>query len=251
MNTKTTSTTITGIDLVGATVADIKTSLAFYRDKLGLVPSMEGESGAEFELSDKVTLGIWQPGGMPPAYGVMFSVGDAREAAEECRRRGASVDEPFESPVCVMAMGRDPDGNGFVLHQRKVKNDPVPPPHARTATSINGIDIAAYIVSDPQRSIAFFRDVLGMTPTDIDEQGRGAEFTLADGSTFGVWRPDGVPESELHGGSTMFAVDDAKATVRLLRERGVAVSDILEGPICSMAFTKDPDGNGVIIHQRK
>lgn len=251
MNTTTTSTTITGIDLVGATVADVQASLAFYRDKLGLVPSMEAESGAEFELSDKVTLGIWQPGGMPPAYGIMFSVGDARGAAEECRRRGASIDEAFESPVCVMAMGRDPDGNGFMLHQRTVKNDPIPPPHVRTATSVNGIDMAAFIVSDPRRSIAFFRDALGMTPTDIDERGRGAEFTLADGSTFGVWRPDGVPEGALHGGSTMFAVDDAKIKVHELRERGVQVSDVQEGPICYMAFTQDPDGNGVMIHQRK
>src|ERR1017187_5474767 len=55
---------------------------------------------------------------------------------------------------------------------------------------ITGVDIFAFYTGDPQRSIAFYRDVLGMTPTEIDDQGRGAEFTLSDGSTFGVWRPD-------------------------------------------------------------
>jgi catechol 2,3-dioxygenase-like lactoylglutathione lyase family enzyme len=42
---------------------------------------------------------------------------------------------------------------------------------------IKGIDIAAYLVRDPQAQIAFYRDVLGMEPTEIDDQGRGAEFT--------------------------------------------------------------------------
>ena len=57
---------------------------------------------------------------------------------------------------------------------------------------IKGMDIAAYLVRDPQAATAFYRDVLGMVPTAIDEEGRGTEFTLPDGSTFGVgtgrWR---------------------------------------------------------------
>lgn len=239
------------MDLIGATVADVKASLAFYRDKLGLVPAMEHEQGAEFEFSDKTTLGIWQPGGMAPSFGVMFAVGDARAAAEEARRRGASIDEPFDSPVCVMAMGRDPEGNGFILHQRKVRNDAVQPPHVRTKTSINGIDWAGFLVSDPQRAIAFYRDVLGMTPTEIDEEGRGAEFTLADGGTFGVWREEDPQGGVLSGGAVMFAVDDAQEAVKALRQRGVQVTDPEEGRVCHMAFTQDPDGNAVVIHQRK
>ncbi|MFY9664394.1 MAG: VOC family protein [Candidatus Cybelea sp.] len=52
------------------------------------------------------------------------------------------------------------------------------------------MDLCAYLVSDPQAAIAFHRDVLGMTPTAVDDGGRGAEFTLGDGSTFGVWKPE-------------------------------------------------------------
>ncbi len=113
---------------------------------------------------------------------------------------------------------------------------------------ITGIDMAAYLVSDPQRAIAFYRDVLGLTPTEIDEQARGAEFTLADGSTFGVWNPGGGPSS---GGTIMFKVGDAQAAVARFRERGLELSDPMETPVCFMSFGSDPDGNGIIIHQRK
>jgi len=112
---------------------------------------------------------------------------------------------------------------------------------------IKGIDIASYLVKDPQAAIAFYRDVLGMTPTAVDEQCRGAEFTLPDGSTFGVWKPD----DGATGGALMFAVDDAKGAVQRYRERGLQLSDVMESPVCFMAFGRDPEGNAVIIHQRK
>ena len=113
--------------------------------------------------------------------------------------------------------------------------------------TIKGLDLTAYLVKDPARAIAFYRDVLGMTPTEIDDQGRGAEFTLADGSTFGVWKPDDAAT----GGAVMFAVDDIKAALERLRERGLALSEPMESPVCFMAFAQDPEGNPIIIHQRK
>ncbi len=116
-----------------------------------------------------------------------------------------------------------------------------------TTTAITGMDISAYLVRDPQRAIEFYRDVLGMTPTAIDDQGRGAEFELADGSTFGVWKP----EDGQTGGAIMFAVEDAKAAVEHYRSRGLALSDVTESPVCFMAFGQDPEGNAIIIHQRK
>lgn len=116
-----------------------------------------------------------------------------------------------------------------------------------TKTAIKGMDIAAYLVRDPQKQIAFYRDVLGMTPTEIDKEGRGAEFTLADGSTFGVWKP----EDGATGPAVMFAVEDARAAVEHYRSRGLQLSDTIESPVCFMAFGTDPEGNAIIIHQRK
>lgn len=119
---------------------------------------------------------------------------------------------------------------------------------APAGTTITGVDIMAYLVSDPQRSIAFYRDVLGMKPTELDEEGRGAEFTLADGTTFGVWRDN---ETKPPGGVVMFSVGDARAAVDHFRARGATLDDPHETPACFMAFGSDPDGNPFIIHQRK
>jgi predicted enzyme related to lactoylglutathione lyase len=115
-------------------------------------------------------------------------------------------------------------------------------------SAITGMDIIAYLVGDPERAIAFYRDVLGIQPTDVDEKGRGAEFTLADGQTFGVWKPDDGPQS---GATIMFAVADIQAALTRIRANGGTVSDADETPVCFMAFGTDPDGNGFIIHQKK
>lgn len=116
------------------------------------------------------------------------------------------------------------------------------------AAAVRGIDIAAYLVSDPARAIAFYRDVIGIEPTETDDRGRGAEFTLADGSTFGVWKPDAGPTT---GGAVMFAVGDIHAAIARIRANGGTLSDPQESPVCYMAFGTDPEGNGFIIHQRK
>jgi len=116
------------------------------------------------------------------------------------------------------------------------------------AATITGIDLAGYLTEDPKRAIAFYRDQLGMEPTEIDPQGRGAEFTLPDGSTFGVWKLDEGPSK---GSMIMFAVADIHAAVAAFRAKGVQLGDVDETPACFMAFGADPDGNGIIVHQRK
>ncbi|MBV8244837.1 MAG: VOC family protein [Candidatus Eremiobacteraeota bacterium] len=123
------------------------------------------------------------------------------------------------------------------------------PAGAKTTAKIVGIDIAAYLVRDPQKMIAFYRDVLGMTPTAVDDGGRGAEFTLSDGSTFGVWRPDGVENPS--GGTIMFAVENIHDAVAAFNARGAKLQEPFETPVCHMAPGVDPEGNGFIIHQRK
>jgi predicted enzyme related to lactoylglutathione lyase len=113
--------------------------------------------------------------------------------------------------------------------------------------AVVGTDISGFLVKDPQAMIAFYRDILGMEPTEIDEMGRGAEFTLADGTTFGVWKT----ESGETGGFTMLAVDDVEVARETFSSRGLQVSPADETPVCRMAFAKDPEGNAIIIHKRK
>src|SRR5579864_9459542 len=109
--------------------------------------------------------------------------------------------------------------------------------------AVIGIDICGFLVKDPQAMIAFYRDKLGMEPTAVDESGRGAEFTLADGTTFGVWRT----EEGGTGGFAMLAVDDINAARETFGARGLQFSPIDETPVCHMAFTQDAEGNAVII----
>ena len=115
---------IHGFDLVGLTARDAKATVAFYRDVLGLEPTLITDMGAEFELGDGATLGIWQPdeGTYPPGFGVMFGVKDITKAVDSMRKRGAELSDPMETPVCFMSFGEDPEGNGFCIHQRKVKD---------------------------------------------------------------------------------------------------------------------------------
>lgn len=112
---------------------------------------------------------------------------------------------------------------------------------------VTGIDIVGFRVGDPAKAISFYRDILGMVPTHVDEQGRGAEFTLSDGSTFGVVA---MPEM-LPGFGCLLAVDDINAAVTQYRSKGLQISDVNETPVCFMAFTEDPQGNRLVIHQRK
>jgi predicted enzyme related to lactoylglutathione lyase len=116
------------------------------------------------------------------------------------------------------------------------------------STAVTGIDIAGYLVKDPARAIAFYRDVVGLEPTEVDEQGRGAEFTLPDGSTFGVWKMD---DGSVTGGFVMFAVGDAVSARARMKDRGLELSAVMETPVCYMAHGADPEGNAIIIHQRK
>lgn len=251
-STPVSATSIAGFDLFGATVRDLQKSLAFYRDALGLIPSVQNENGVEFHLPDGATFGLWQPPegenqNIKPGMGPMFAVGDATGAVKQIRERGGQISDPFESPVCSMAMGQDSEGNAIIVHQKKSPDPHTPPNAARTLTSVNGIDLAGYLVADPQAALAHYRDVLGLTPSWVDEEGRGAEFDLADGQTFGVWR---TPEEQT-GGFVMFAVNDVRAKLAELKSRGVTFSNIEDTPNCVMAFGPDPEGNSVIIHQRK
>jgi predicted enzyme related to lactoylglutathione lyase len=124
------------------------------------------------------------------------------------------------------------------------------PETASPAATITGLDITYHVVTDIPRAKAFYRDVLGMTPTHEYPGDQGVEFEFADGQTFGIWKPDEASGMKPHAG-TMFAVPDAHAAVAAIRARGGTISDVDETPVCFMAFGNDPDGIGYVIHQRK
>jgi len=120
-----------------------------------------------------------------------------------------------------------------------------------TATRIRGIDTHHYLAKDLQRAIAFYRDVLGLTPSATASWEHGTEFDLGDGSTFGVFK---MPNDTWYPcGGVVFAVDDIDAMTGRLEEARVQfyTHGVMETPVCRIAWCQDPEGNNFAIHQRK
>ena len=120
-----------------------------------------------------------------------------------------------------------------------------------TATRIRGIDTHHYLAKDLQRAIAFYRDVLGLTPSATASWEHGTEFDLGDGSTFGVFK---MPNDTWYPcGGVVFAVEDIDAMAGRLEEAAVHfyTHGVMETPVCRIAWCQDPEGNNFAIHQRK
>lgn len=117
---------VTGIDLSGYMVKDAARAIAFYREVLGLEPVLvyPENRGAEYELPDGTTFGLWGGGGkvMPfqPSNGILFAVDDLDTAVGALKARGIAVFMQNETAVCRMAMIHDTEGNIVTLHKRKL-----------------------------------------------------------------------------------------------------------------------------------
>ena len=113
-----------------------------------------------------------------------------------------------------------------------------------------GIDAIYFPVKDVQRSIAFYRDTVGVEPSGVSEEW-GAEYDLPQGAGWGFG------PAHRFGGNTspatvFFAIPDVRAAVDRLREKGgYTVGEIMDTPVCIMAFVNDADGNILCLHQRK
>jgi len=120
-----------------------------------------------------------------------------------------------------------------------------------SAMQITGIDLSGYMTRDAARAIAWYRDVLGLEPTMLYPQNRGAEYELPDGMTFGLWGGLGDVVPFQPGNGLLFAVADLDGAVASLRERAIAIVQQRDLPTCRMAMIQDPDGNSIWLHQRK
>lgn len=121
-DTTTAATAITGVDATFYLVEDFHRAKAYWRDVMGLKPTVEVDQSVEFTLDDGATFGLYRmsDGSFHVSGGVMFTVADVREAVTMYRGRGARIDEEIlDTPICLMAFGEDTEGNTFILHQRK------------------------------------------------------------------------------------------------------------------------------------
>jgi predicted enzyme related to lactoylglutathione lyase len=114
---------------------------------------------------------------------------------------------------------------------------------------IKDVAFFAYSVRDVPAAIAFYRDVIGLTPSDTFSD-HWAEFD-AGSVTFGIGNggPLGMKPGTSFG--AMFEVDDINAERERLLQAGVEASEVHESPVCFSVFLTDPEGNKLGIHQRK
>lgn len=105
-------------------VTDLAQSRKFYEEVLGLKPTCIKERGPWVEYNiGSGTLGI----GIHPQWKssrdgatVALEVTDFDEAIAHIKSHGVTFEMgPLETPVCHMAVLRDPDGGKIVIHKRK------------------------------------------------------------------------------------------------------------------------------------
>ncbi len=118
---------IKDIAFTGYSVTDLAKARHFYEDLLGLKAKVyseeEGKAWIEYELPSG-TFAIsnvapdWKPSTSGPA--IALEVADLNAALQYLRENDVPITlEPYESPVCFLAVVLDPDRNSLMLHQRK------------------------------------------------------------------------------------------------------------------------------------
>lgn len=117
-----TTTPITKLDFVAIPSRDAQRAHRFYTETLGLRPDPRGQ----YEVwAGDTCLSIWEPerAGMefaPQRNGhIALHVDDVEQARADLQAKGVEfLGDTFDTPVCHMAMFRDPDGNDLMLHER-------------------------------------------------------------------------------------------------------------------------------------
>jgi predicted enzyme related to lactoylglutathione lyase len=117
---------VKGTDAVYYTVGDVNAVTAFYTKILGAPATTVPGTISEWVFADDTAFGLYGGEGIKPPHpfgSIMFAVDDLQATIRDLAAQGISLPNGgavTESPVCHMAFGFDPEGNQFILHQRKV-----------------------------------------------------------------------------------------------------------------------------------
>ena len=114
----------------------------------------------------------------------------------------------------------------------------------------NEVAFIAIAVSDKERARKFYQETLELKPATTAMDGAWVEYELGP-TTIGVgchpaWKPS------RDGTTIAFEVANIDEAIKKLKERGVPFDiEKSETPVCWMAQFRDPDGNKLVVHQRK
>ncbi|MBI2384428.1 MAG: VOC family protein [Elusimicrobia bacterium] len=111
---------------------------------------------------------------------------------------------------------------------------------------IKHIAFTMYSVKDMARARNFYEKKLHLKPAVIGD--RWHEYHLGNGA-FAITTALPDPQS---AANIAFEVDDLDNELARLRKAGVKIlNDDIESPVCWMAVIADPDGNSIILHEKK
>jgi lactoylglutathione lyase len=116
------------------------------------------------------------------------------------------------------------------------------------AVGVSNISVVYLYVRNIERSLAFYRDLLGM-PLEGDEH--WVETTFPGGTRFALHAAhEGVGDLSSGTVSISFGVEDADAAAQFLREHGVEVREALRDEWGTAVDVVDPDGYTISLFQR-
>jgi len=112
---------------------------------------------------------------------------------------------------------------------------------------IKGIDFILYNVSDYKRAVDFYRDILGLKLIE-EYGGYWGEFSVGT-TTLVISAGNSVSNGRA---VVALALDDLKKSIEYLKTKKIRISkEPHETGVCFMATILDPDGNEIILHQKK
>jgi predicted lactoylglutathione lyase len=231
------------IDFIALPVTDLARADAFYGETLGLArnPNTSGEKWVEYETGN-LTLALSMYGG-----GVALGVKDIGEARSELEGQDVQfVMDTFDSGVCHGAPFVDPDGNPIQLHNRYAPLESFDVPEQEVLRT----DFIGVNVRDRGHASTFYEQ-LGLTrnPNSSDEW---PEFEASNvGLLLSTPEQKGGGDYAPEYGVALRVADVGEAMERL-QGKGVEFEfpEVYDSGVCHMAFFKDPDGNGLMLHNR-
>ena len=235
---------VSRVDFIALPVENLARADAFYGETLGLArnANTSGERWVEYETGN-LTLALSTFGGS-----LAFGVPDVAEARTQLEQEDVQFAmDTFDSGVCHGAPFADPDGNHLQFHRRYAPLDRVDLP----AQEVQRTDFVGVNVRDRARASEFYGGTLGLrrNPLSHDEWPEfGAENVGLVLST-----PEQKGGGEYHPEyGVALRVADVEQAMDRLASAGVVFEfpEPYDSGVCHMAFFKDPDGNGLMLHRR-
>ena len=116
--------------------------------------------------------------------------------------------------------------------------------------NVQAIDFIYIFTTDFERSVAFYRDVLGLIPGKTYVRVPGMEFDAGNVTIVVVESAAVGIEFTPNTHPIAFRVENVAAEQSRLESLGVHFTQSLDTGVCHMALFDDPDGNRLMLHLR-